>query len=94
MKDTLFNYEPPDPDFEGLSKSYRSNPEQFFKAINKAVHDSGTPTSHTDALMLYVIHKAHRFGKVDELSDMMATWAEKHVLRDICHDAEFNVDDD
>ena len=93
MKDILFNNESPDSDFEKLSESYRSNPQQFFKVINKVVHDSNTPTCHPDALMLYAIHKAHRFGKVDQLSDMMATWAEIHLLPDICRDEEFGDDD-
>ena len=89
-----FNDEPPDEDFERLSESYRSDPEHFFRVINAIVHDSDTPTSQADALMLYAIHKAHRFGKVDQLSGMIAAWADTHVLPDICGEMEFNVDED
>ena len=75
MSNKNFDDEPLYPGFQSLSEFYRSNPEQFFKVITKVVHDSGTPSSHADALMLYAIHEAHRSGKVHELSNVIATWS-------------------
>jgi len=94
MNDKLFDHKHGELVLQKLSESYTDNPEQFYKILNAIVHESESPTSEPDALILYAIHKAHRFGKVDELSDMIATWADTHVLPDICHDAEFNVDDE